>query len=236
VRGKYLVLLTTLVVVGGAVLWSYFQDNVYQAQARILVQARGTGAILGGTNSSSGDSQRNIANELIVLDSQDLRQTVVQKLGHQPKVAFGNVTNTDVITVSTEGEEPKQVAADANAYVETYIDQRRADSTASLQAQQLSLQNQITALNGQLAWLDPISDSARQISNQIITAQSTLNSVTAALGNPDLGVGAKQIAFADVPTSPTSPKPLKNALAALGIGLVLGIGLAFLRDDGARPR
>ena len=44
------------------------------------------------------------------------------------------------------------------------------------------------------------------------------------------GTGAEVIQPANLPTSPASPDYLRNGLLALAVGLVLGIGVAFLRE------
>jgi capsular polysaccharide biosynthesis protein len=52
-----------------------------------------------------------------------------------------------------------------------------------------------------------------------------------------LGVGDVQLwvwGRASEPTNPVSPKPLRNAIVALGAGLVIGIGLALLLEQHSR--
>ena len=51
--------------------------------------------------------------------------------------------------------------------------------------------------------------------------------------------GPTVINSAVVPSSPTSPKPVRNAILGLLVGLIVGVGLAFLvdrLDDGINSR
>jgi receptor protein-tyrosine kinase len=231
IRGKYIIAITTILVVGGALFYSYLQDNVYAAEAQLLVVPRSASQVareLGGE-----DSQRNIANELIILQGEDLENRVVEQVGHRPNVNFINVKGSDVITITARGKIPERVASDANVFAETYIATRRESVVDDLNSQKAALERDIAARIGRrdflAANLAP-STQIQQVDNEIFNLQQQLDTTNAALSSPNVAVGAAQIAQAQVPTEPVSPKPLKNAIAALGIGLVLGIALAFLRD------
>ena len=65
-----------------------------------------------------------------------------------------------------------------------------------------------------------IVDSVSDVSTQrIAEANATRSDITITVWE-----------YATVPTSPISPNPIRNGLLALGLGLVLGVGLAFLLE------
>lgn len=65
-----------------------------------------------------------------------------------------------------------------------------------------------------------IVDSVSNVSTQRISeANATQDDITITVWEP-----------AAVPTSPVSPNPVRNGLLALGLGLMLGMGLAFLME------
>jgi capsular exopolysaccharide synthesis family protein len=66
------------------------------------------------------------------------------------------------------------------------------------------------------------------LDSQVANAQTQLSQLQAAAA-VDQG-GAQLLASARVPNFPFSPKPTRSALLGLAIGLILGLGLAFLID------
>jgi capsular polysaccharide biosynthesis protein len=65
-----------------------------------------------------------------------------------------------------------------------------------------------------------IVDSVSEVSSQQISeANATRDDITITVWE-----------FAALPTSPVSPNPVRNGLLALGLGLMLGMGLAFLME------
>jgi capsular polysaccharide biosynthesis protein len=64
--------------------------------------------------------------------------------------------------------------------------------------------------------IDGVSDASTQ---RISEANATRNDITITVWE-----------YAAIPTSPISPNPIRNGLLALGLGLMLGMGLAFLLE------
>ena len=92
------------------------------------------------------------------------------------------------------------------------------------------LTKQIDAIGKEIGKLP--SGSAAQVtalSNQQAVLKGQLAQLQVA--GATASTGLELVTPAAVPTSPSSPKPLENALLGLIAGLILGIGAAFLRDN-----
>jgi polysaccharide biosynthesis transport protein len=231
-RSKYIIVLTTVLIAGVALFWSHLQPNVYETEAQMIIVPRDPSRIFEGISAgASGDSARNVTNELIRLRT--LQPQVEEALGRDVDVTFANVKESDVIMAKARGRRPRQVAQDANQYVDTYFEQRSEDNRNELEADLNELIRQNANLTAQRDGLIATGSSQSTIGvlqTQITNNQLQIDTITPALAQPTISPDATKIQEAAVPTSPVEPKPLKNALVALGIGLVLGIGLAFLRD------
>ena len=243
-RGKFIIVITTVLVVAGAFFYSYLQEKEYQSFAEMAVTPRDLNEIIPGLGGSAsfggtGDGRSNIlATEILFMGNEDMRGRVQEKLGRRPEVAFVNSPEgSPIVRVIAVGSNARRVAEDANVYVQEYIAERREQTQKSLEsslnsltATRVDLGNQLVALSA-----DPTSNGYQAVQAQIVQTDSNIANVNASLlafSAPDATppVGAQQLTEAKVPASPESPKPLNNALAALGIGLVLGIALAFLRE------
>ena len=78
-------------------------------------------------------------------------------------------------------------------------------------------------------WHEPANPNTAALQSEVTLLQQELNTLQtqASVG----ASGVQVIQPATPPTAPTSPKTARNAVIALGGGLVLGIALAFLRES-----
>lgn len=235
-RRRILIAMTTLVVVGAALVFSFLQTPVYRATAELLLQPRSTESLFDPNGGLRGDPARAVQTEMQVLRSQPVREAVRAELGIAPVVSVRPVGQTDVIEVNAEGTEPKAAAATANAYAAAYIDFRRKQAVDDLFSAGKELQAKVTELQAQIDALPaPIpraaADPGRESRLETLLQQQGLFKqrldqlqVDAALKTG----GAQLVTEASVPTEPFKPTPERSGMVALAVGLLLGIGLAFL--------
>ena len=243
-RRKLTILLTAALVVGGALALSFTQTPVYEATAKVLVAPRLSETLAGAEQAAGGRSERSIATELQVLGSQGMREAAREALGHSPDVSVEAVGETQVVAIKAQSTDKERAAEDANGYAETYIERRRTTLTDELLATSDEIRARITELDEQRAAVeselafngpdgpaaDRLEGELESINNKRIGYQSELDDLEVWANISANGGGAEVISSAGVPSTPVSPKPVRNGVAALGLGLVLGIGLAFLRE------
>jgi polysaccharide biosynthesis transport protein len=245
-RRKWVVVLAVIVVVGTALTVSLLQTPVYQASADLLIQpaANVSQSVFNPSNGGVGDPIREIQTQIQIITSRPVKDKVNSQLGATPSITARPVGQTDVIRVTASSTIPKQAADVANAYANAYISFRRTQDVndllaagSQIQTKVDDLQKQIDALDMQVAGAAPanrqtvetnLSPQRDSLVSQKGLFKQRLDQmqVDAALKTG----GAQLVTPAVAPMSPSSPKPVRNGVLGLLVGLVFGVGLAVLLD------
>lgn len=229
-RRKWIVVGAVVAAVVGALVMSLVQDRIYEAEAQMLVEPRATSDVF------SEDPQLNVQNleraiqtEIQVLEGQTVRQRVQADLGLSslpPEVNGSAVGSTDVVSVKVRSGDPEAARELADAYVSAYASVRREQAVETLEAAGAELQQAIDQLDEQIA--QAADDQRAVLINQQSTFQQRLDQlqIDAALTTG----GASVVKPAEEPTDPVEPQPMRTAALAGVLGLLLGLGAAFLVD------
>ena len=226
---KGVITASVVVVVAAALAVSFLQTKVYQGAAEVLLQPRSTETLFDPNSGERNDPARAVQTEIQVLKSRPVRDLVRDQLGDAPKVSANPIGQTDVIEVKAESTSPARAARIANAYARAYIDFRRKQAVDDLLAAAAQVQAKIDDLQGQIDELDEDDTGGRNslVQQQVLFKQKLDQlQVDAALKSG----GAQLVTPADTPDSPIRPTPVRNGIVAFAVGLILGIGIAFLRE------
>jgi len=251
-RRHKVVILTVVLVVGAGIVASVIQQPIYAASSKVLIRLnqaespfdQGTGYV---------DPARSLATEIEILRSQLVAEQVRGVLGSAPPISARAIGETDVVQITAQSSDPKRAALVANTYAKSYIEVRRKQAVDNLLAagEQIqdritTLQEQITALDRQVAVpptdatavaRDSLSEQRLNLVQQQGLFKQTLDKLTV---TANLATGGVQPAGdAVVPTVPVKPRPMRTAVLAAAVGLMLGVGLAFLAeylDDSIKTR
>jgi capsular polysaccharide biosynthesis protein/Mrp family chromosome partitioning ATPase len=221
------------------------ETKIYDATASVVVQ---------GPPTTGGQNQVNMATEAAVAGSPAVAQLVI-KHEHLKDVTARQLdarlsvhvpVDSQVLQFTYSSPNPRVAQELAEAFAAGYLSFRTGEQTqtttqaiAAVQkqiddnARQLALIKEIIpTLNGQPLAVARAKETARQA--QITTLQqrlALLNTSTANFGG--------QLGPAPYPKSPASPRIVVNLVAALFLGLLLGLGVAAAReyaDDRIRNR
>ncbi len=237
-RRKWTVFLSVAVVVLAALAVSVVQTPVYEATADVLLQPRSSEEIFspGRDQVWAADQARESNNAIALMESRPVREAVAAELGHEPEVVLRPQENSDVVTISAESTDPAEAANVATTYAETYIAIRRQALVDDLLAASEEVQAKVDQIDAEIKRLDGAerleSDNAavrQNLQNQRITYGEQLDRLQLARNLTQTG-GAQLVSAAAEPTTPVRPKPVRNALLGLVVGLMLGVGLAFLQE------
>jgi succinoglycan biosynthesis transport protein ExoP len=242
VRRSWIVVAAIIATAAPAIALSLTQSSVYEADADMLIRTL-PGESVFGSGQQTINPDRLVQNEISVLEGDVVFARLKQNLGLEddpPGVTGSGFDDADVITVSVESGDPQTAATLANAYVDAYIDVKREQAVDGMVAASTELQSTISGLQAKIDVLDAQmdasttdDDSGAEADRRTLVDQQALFrqridqlQVDAALsaGNAEL------VRPAAAPLDPIKPTPVRTALLASVVGLLLGLGAAFLID------
>lgn len=220
------ILLTVVIVVGAAVTLSLLQPNRYTASSSILFRSQSLAQELPGSSAPSFDPTTQAATNLELVSLERVATRTAHQLGHgfTPKEISNSVDvaakgASTVIDVKATWRNPQTAARIATTFAQQFVHFQADAERARIGAAQKRLQ----------LTLDRESASAAPNQARINTIQANLDDLQVLKG---VSSGEAQvIQRADVPTSPSSPRPLRNAAIGLFAGLLLGIALAIALEQ-----
>lgn len=247
-RQRWLVLSTVVLVVVAALAVSFAQTPVYEAEAELVVEPvrRTQDATLEELLSPQNSV---VQTERLVVTSRPVAERVVEMLGlADTTVALEDlrveaVADTRVLRIVASDTDPSAAADRADAFAEAYLDFRRDTAVEGLLAAREDLDARAAALRAQIENLEgpPVdengeaaaADTAVEAERQaLLTQLSAVVAQISEVGNAAEAVsgGGSILSPAEIPVEPVAPRPLRTGALAIVLGLLLGVGLAFLRD------
>jgi capsular exopolysaccharide synthesis family protein len=255
----------SVVVCTGLVLTLSLQQQAeYEATAKVLLRNATTDQIGVSQDVSSLYylADRNVQNQLQVIDSADLRKEV--EGAYKGDVSVSDVSAepaallTDAVNITVRAPAAEDAAKLANLYASTYVDFIRNDIVDSALAVSTEIQERIDDVRARRdSVAAPLTDLDKQIAaspgnqslqvqraslqtqlqaqldsldQQIESYSNTLERVTFQANVAGYGGAAKVLEQADVPGSPVSPKPIRDGIIGVMLGLGVGLGLALARE------
>jgi polysaccharide biosynthesis transport protein len=219
-RRKWVVLQALIAVPVLALLFSLTQEKEYTATATLLFRQAPIGveegeSVIDPTREAATNGQLVGLPVVASKAAEALEGVSGTEVLEGVEVESSAEADTAKIAATTEDA---QLSADmANAYGNAYIDFRR-------QADRAQVQDAIDVAESSLEKLSP----AEQEGKEGIALGEQLDRLK--LNQALQTGGAELVQPATVPSSPSSPKPLRNVMLGIVLGLLLGLGLAALLD------
>jgi capsular exopolysaccharide synthesis family protein len=221
-RRRLVVIATIVISVAIALALSLRSPKQYSASAQLLFRDPGFAQALFGNNlfsTGNQEPQRTTQTNIDVVTSLNVAAEAAGLLKTKEPVSSlrGSITvnpnaNADIATITATRSNPREAAAVANAFADGYIIYRRqTDRSTVAQAEELVGQSLKTAAPAEQTKL---AESLRQLG------------VLRSLQTGD----AEVIARAQPNPAAVSPKPKRDGILGLVVGLLLGCGLALLVD------
>jgi non-specific protein-tyrosine kinase len=223
------VVLAVILAAGAAFGVSKLQHKRYSATASLVFGERGPAAELLSTRSNSdsaNDAQRRAATTVELVAGRDVVNRTAGVVHRSPDGVAGDVKVqgkglSNVVTVTASERTPSGAARLANTYARQYILLRRESGQAQLRAAERVLKARLAALSPD----EQSGDSGSLLRQRLAEL---------AIADPD-GPEPVQIAEqAFSPKHPTSPNVRLNVGLGAVLGLLLGLGIATLRERSDR--
>jgi capsular exopolysaccharide synthesis family protein len=242
-RWKTVLLAVTVFLVAAAAL-GLVQPPRFSASAEVLL------APTGPTDDAGGEvlAPEEVSTQVAVVKAMPVSVAVKQRLHLSlpaadllDTVTVEQVEDRRVLSITAVRPTAQGAAQVANAFAEIYLQQRSTlaaeqarASTESLQVRYAELQGRLTGVQSALASADPTRRVELQSQEQALTVQLTqllgqLADAEAAAGVATAN-GGQILVPAVRPSAPAEPRPVRLGLLGVFAGLLVGLGLAFLRD------
>ena len=224
-RRKWIVVACVVVAPVCAYAFADRQPPVYQATASVATKEGNLAATVAGVQDLSfyADPNRLAQTQIALAETPGVASAVLKRAGIKdmsPTALLGSTVivadqSADILFFTTQNGNRARAALLANAYAKQYtVFRSQLDTQAYLQAR-ANILTRVAELDaqGRKAYANSLNSKAEQLQTYAELEKS--NAVVA-----NQAAGASQIA----------PRPKRDALFGLAIGVILGIGLAFLRD------
>jgi capsular exopolysaccharide synthesis family protein len=200
----------------------------YTANAQLLVQPQSGGVSLSLSGTNQTISPTDVATELQLISSAPVKNAVQAKLHLVPKIGASQVGQTNVISLAATSTRPKQAALIANVYAREFVSYERQVTEQNLASAEEQLQNQISAIDEQITNAKAGTPVQTALANQeaVLKTQLAQLEVNGAVTTG----GVELVSPASAPKSPSSPKKTEDGLLGLLVGLIAGLGVAFVVD------
>jgi receptor protein-tyrosine kinase len=221
-RRWHVIVISVVLVTVAAAGFSLLQRPEYTSSSTLLFQDTHFDQQLFGTNFTPpiADPTREAATNLSLVSLPSVAARVAQALHTTPgrvqaEVTASSVGQANLVQVSATSPSPAYAAEVANTYAEQFVLFRQNADRSKLAGAQTLIRTQLAKLT-----------SAQKTSNVGTSLENRANQlgVLAALqtGNAEI------VERASIPGVPSSPQTRRNAMLGFILGLLLGLGLAFV--------
>jgi succinoglycan biosynthesis transport protein ExoP len=208
------------------VLFSFQQESLYRATAEVWMNNRDfTAFITGGSGLTGYSSPERIgATQATLARVPTVAAAALKKAGVTNRqsgdlLAASSVApkpNADLMEFNVTDPVPAQAARLATAYALAYIDYKRQLDTRQLKSARAQVRIQIEQL-------EAVHQTKSPLYLTLVEKEQQLQAIEALLTPPVLTRPAEG-------GTKTQPRPVRNGLLALFLGLIAGLALAFLRE------
>ena len=239
-RGKHLVVLAVASAIAVSVLASELTDPVYEATTLLRVDQSASGNTGSDRYNAQQASQNLAGTYAVMLDSRSFLDRISSRVAGgrydaaelQQRVTTEALKDTTLVSLRARAASPTAAEALAGSVARETLAALNADSRVELDGQQREILARISAITSQIERLR--SDRSPSAHERLLSLRLARNSLTQQLGAVlgDSVARAPSVSPAGPPTAPAdpvSPRPVLNIAAGLLLGLLLGIGLAWLR-------
>ncbi|MCD9622751.1 polysaccharide biosynthesis tyrosine autokinase [Rhabdothermincola salaria] len=240
-RRKWWILACVVVAVAAALAYSLTRTELYRSTTQVAIS--GTPSLTGTVT-----QPQSVAAEVNLADSAVVRSVAREQVGAGPTLSVSGDNTTASLTFTAVSDDATVAAEAADAYAAAFIAERQSQSLAEYEAASAVLQGQLNDVDAQIAEvnqreaealvgvLDPLArvaieadfqEERQPLEDARGRYRTLLDNLSINLGLAQSG-GVRVTDPATVPSSPFSPDIVRNVLLAAILGLVAGVGLAYL--------
>jgi polysaccharide biosynthesis transport protein len=226
-RRKWVLLQAIVVVTAAAIAFSLRQEELFRASAQVLLSNQNLATALTGVQQTGGvslqadrvaETQADLARVPLVaartVRQLKLERTADDLLSHSSVAAK---PNADLLEFSVTDHDSPLAIRLVTSYAKQFVIFRKQLDTASLERARSEVQQRIRDL-------ESTGDTRSALHSDLLDKEQQLATMEALQGS---NAALVQPATKAVKVQ---PKPVRNGILGFGLGLILGLGLAFLRE------
>lgn len=244
---KWIIIQSVVIVTLTALVVSFLQAPQYEGLATVLILGQDTGsAILGTANSElSSQPERGLQTQVQLMQMSLFAESVIRTLGLKTEpdallkqIEISAVGQTNMVEVKVTAGDPRLASEIANAMAGEFVSWSREYKRESIKTAADEVEQRLEQSKKEVLEL------GRKISSQgtsgDLTAELAIatGSYTTLAGKLEelriqeqLETGSGRVVSPAVVTEqPVAPRPMRNGVLGLAVGLVFGLGMAFLYD------
>ncbi|MDI6098435.1 Wzz/FepE/Etk N-terminal domain-containing protein [Actinoplanes sp. NEAU-A12] len=242
-RHWWIALVATGAGLGGGAVLAQTMPKVYESSASVLVQPleQDSNAEGGRTKSTVNlDTEAQLVGSgAVAVKAATLLRSDLSPIELAKLVSVQVPANTTVLVITFHAQTPQNAQAGSHAFAEAYLRNREETARARLDKQIRSLNLKVkqlttvlTGINTKLAVAPKGSSTESNLQSLRNNSQNQLNSLTGRLNELTTTMvgGGSIISDSRLPEEPTSPNTWLNIGTGGMLGLLLGLGLAYLRE------
>ncbi|MCD0442699.1 Wzz/FepE/Etk N-terminal domain-containing protein [Glycomyces sp. A-F 0318] len=247
-RSWWLVIGTAAVAVAAGFAYTTVTEQVYESTASVLVLPTASDTDVAGARTAG---QVNLDTEAQLVKSTQVAEGAAEALGADPdadllsQVSVTVPPNTSVLEIAFRADTAEGARAGAVAFSDAYLAHRLTGATASLDRAIESTAVGLDAVNADIAAAEDELSGMDSGDGGRASLESALDDLRGQAGELEADIAAleaEQTAVSPgrvinqpaLPEAPVSPNMAFNLAAALGVGLPLGLMLAWARHRLAR--
>jgi Mrp family chromosome partitioning ATPase/capsular polysaccharide biosynthesis protein len=242
-RHWWIALVATGTGLGGGAVLTQAMPKVYESSASVLVESVGQdtnaeGGRTKGTVNLDTEAQL-VGSGAVAVKATTLLRSDVSPIELAKSVSVQVPANTTVLVITFKADDPREAQAGSHAFAEAYLRNREETARAQLDKRIRSLNLKVrqlttvlTGINAKLAVAAKGSSTESNLQSLRNNSQNQLNSLTGRLNELTTTMvgGGSIISDSRLPEEPTSPNAWLNIGTGGMLGLLLGLGLAYLRE------
>jgi polysaccharide biosynthesis transport protein len=223
-RRAWILVLATALAIAGAVGYAEHQRKLYNATAEVLLNTQNLSSVLPNSSSSNPDPARAAATQAGVARVPTVAANTVKAVAANLTVtqflkesAVSASSDSDLLTFSVTNHDSGLAARLVNAYAHQYVAYRRQLDT-------LAFSRAAASIHTELARLRAAGESRSGLYRDLVGKSQQLATAEALQTSNALVVRTASS------SSQVQPRPARDALFGGVLGLLLGVGIAFLRE------
>jgi capsular exopolysaccharide synthesis family protein len=244
---KWVIVQAVVIVALTALVASLLQAPVYEGQAKVLISEKGGGTELFGSIGLDFSSQpeRGLQTQVQLMQVRPLLENTIRTLGLgiTPEALAGRVTvsavgQTNIVTITAKDGDPGRAAAIANTLAEEFVGWSRDYKRESINAAVDEVSVRLDAARTEILELGRrIQDEGKsdELAAELAIATGSYTTLAGKLEelriSAQLETGSGRVVSPAVEAAdPVEPSPARNTALGLAVGLVFGLGMAFLYE------